>query len=85
MLSSTDTDRSVCAPPCSPAHSRPSALGVTCVSWPADGSILELTVEIILLFYFSVHFYPPVLCNNQMLGPALNKLVFFYGRIHGDF
>lgn len=73
-----------CLPLCAPASSR-SALGIIYVSWPAVGSILEPTVEIILLLYFSVHFYPRALCNNQILGLVLKTLVFFYESLDDDF
>lgn len=50
---------------CSPAHSRSSALGIICMAWPADGSITELTVEIILSIFqctFALLLYAIIKC-----------------------
>lgn len=45
---------------------------------PPVGSILDLTVEMMLLLHFSVHFYPHVLHNNQVLGLVLKTLFVSY-------
>lgn len=57
----------VCAPQLTAGH-QPWALSV------CPGQLMApCSVEIILPFYFSAHFYPPALCNNQMLGLVLKS------------